>query len=80
MKIRPSIQILIPLVCLLLEATAQAIIPPPDGGYPGFTTAEGTKPLQNLTNGVANSGLGWYSLFRIVLPVTIRVSAQRRSC
>ena len=42
---------------------AHAVIPPPDGGYPGFTTAEGTKALQNLTTGAANTGVGWYSLF-----------------
>ena len=41
----------------------QAVVPPPDGGYPNFTTAEGTKALQNLTTGTANTGLGWYSLF-----------------
>jgi hypothetical protein len=42
---------------------AQAVVPPPDGGYPNFTTAEGTKALQSLTTGVANTAVGWYSLF-----------------
>ena len=42
---------------------AEAVVPPPDGGYPGFTTAEGTNALKNLTTGVANTGTGWYSLF-----------------
>jgi Chaperone of endosialidase len=41
---------------------AQAVSPPPDGGYPGFNTAEGAKALQNLSSGVANTGLGWYAL------------------
>jgi hypothetical protein len=41
----------------------QAVNPPPDGGYPGFNTAEGSSALKNLTNGVANAALGWYSLF-----------------
>ena len=41
----------------------QAVVPPPDGGYPGFTTAEGTNALKNLTTGVGNTALGWYSLF-----------------
>ena len=41
----------------------RAVVPPPDGGYPGFTTAEGTNALKNLTTGVANTGIGWYSLF-----------------
>ena len=39
------------------------VVPPPDGGYPGFTTAEGTKALQSLTTGSGNTGIGWVSLF-----------------
>ena len=42
---------------------AQAVVPPPDGGYPNFTTAEGTKALQNLTTGSANTAVGWFSLW-----------------
>ena len=42
---------------------AQAVVPPPDGGYPNFTTAEGTKALQSLTTGAANTAVGWFSLF-----------------
>ena len=42
---------------------AQAVIPPPDGGYPGFNTADGQKTLFSLTTGVANAAVGWYSLF-----------------
>jgi hypothetical protein len=54
------------LGCLALGALvplAQGVLPPPDGGYPGFTTAEGTNALQNLTSGAGNTGVGWYSLF-----------------
>ena len=40
-----------------------AVNPPPDGGYPGLNTAEGTNALKNLTTGVANAAFGWYSLF-----------------
>jgi len=43
--------------------TARAIVPAPDGGYPGFNTAEGHNALFNLTTGVANTGVGWYSLW-----------------
>ena len=39
------------------------VVPPPDGGYPGFTTAEGTKALQSLTTGSGNTGIAWVSLF-----------------
>jgi Chaperone of endosialidase len=41
---------------------AQAVVPPPDGGYPNFTTAEGQKALLGLTTGVANTAVGWFSL------------------
>ena len=39
------------------------VVPPPDGAYPGFNTAEGQNALHNLTTGSANTGIGWYSLF-----------------
>jgi Chaperone of endosialidase len=42
---------------------AQGVIPPPDGGYPGFNTAEGQNALFSRTTGVANTAVGWYSLF-----------------
>jgi hypothetical protein len=51
------------LVCLTLSPRLQAVVPPPDGGYPNFTTAEGTKALRSLTTGAANTAVGWYSLF-----------------
>ena len=42
---------------------AQAVMPPPDGGYPGFNTAEGQKALFNLSTGAGNTAIGWFSLF-----------------
>jgi len=42
---------------------APEVAPPPDGCYPGFTTAEGCQALQNLTSGSANTGVGWRALF-----------------
>jgi trimeric autotransporter adhesin len=51
------------LVCFALLPKAQAVVPAPDGGYPGFTTAEGSSALQNLTTGVGNTATGWHSLF-----------------
>lgn len=44
---------------------APDVNPPPDGGYPGFTTAEGLNALKNLTSGLGNSAFGWYSLFSV---------------
>ena len=56
------------LIALVLTRFAllpevRAVNPPPDGCYTGFTTAEGCNSLQSLTTGVANTGVGWYSLF-----------------
>ena len=51
------------LACFALLPGAQAVSPPPDGGYPRFNTAEGQNALFSLTTGVANTGVGWYSLF-----------------
>ena len=31
------------LACFALLPGAQAVSPPPDGGYPGFNTAEGNQ-------------------------------------
>jgi hypothetical protein len=59
----PSVLITFALVCFALLPKVQAFVPPPDGGYPNFTTAEGTKALFSLTTGSANTAVGWFSLF-----------------
>ena len=41
---------------------AHAVIPPPDGGYPGGNTAEGQNALFSLTTGGFNTAVGWLSL------------------
>src|SRR4051812_49185532 len=51
------------LGCFALCQSGQAVSPSPDGGYPDFTTAEGTNALKNLTTGAGNTAVGWYSLF-----------------
>jgi hypothetical protein len=56
------------LACFAFSQMAHAepdVNPPPDGGYPGFTTAEGQNALKNLTSGIGNSAFGWYSLFSV---------------
>jgi hypothetical protein len=50
------------LVCFGLSPATQAVLPPPDGGYPGFNTAEGQNALFNLSTGSANTAVGWFSL------------------
>jgi len=51
------------LICFAFSAQMQAVVPPPDGGYPNFTTAEGQNALHSLTSGAGNTALGAYSLF-----------------
>jgi len=41
----------------------QAVVPPPDGCYSNFTTAEGCQALNALTTGTGNTAMGSYSLF-----------------
>jgi hypothetical protein len=53
------------LACFNFLPGAQAVVPPPDGGYPNFTTAEGTNALKNLTSGAGNTGVGWSSLLNV---------------
>ena len=43
----------------------EAVVPPPDGGYPNFTTAEGDNALKALTSGVGNTAIGTFSLFSV---------------
>jgi len=49
--------------CFGLLSPTQAVVPPPDGGYPGFNTAEGQKALFSLTTGTGNVAVGWGSLY-----------------
>ena len=41
---------------------AEAVSPPPDGGYPGGNTAEGQDALLSLTTGTYNTATGYLSL------------------
>jgi hypothetical protein len=50
------------LICLALAPLARAVVPPPDGGYPGGNTAEGQAALLTLTTGGFNTAAGWLSL------------------
>jgi hypothetical protein len=58
-KPTPLIVTVLSLACFGL---AQAVVPPPDGGYPGGNTAEGTNALLSLTTGQNNTAVGVNSL------------------
>src|SRR6266480_2494253 len=62
-KSAPLFVIALLLTCFALSPTAQAVVPPPDGGYPEGNTAEGDGALQNLTTGVVNTAVGSNALF-----------------
>src|SRR6267378_5754869 len=50
------------LSCLALSPIAQAVSPPPDGGYPGGNTAEGQNALLSLSTGIYNTAVGVFAL------------------
>ena len=50
------------IACRSLCPTTHAVSPPPDGGYPGANTAEGTSALLHLNGGTNNTAFGWASL------------------
>jgi hypothetical protein len=50
------------LACGGISQTVQAVVPAPDGGYPGGNTAEGQNALFSLTNGGFNTAVGYLSL------------------
>lgn len=56
---------LIVVACVALLSKVQAVVPPPDGGYPNFTTAEGDNALKHLSSGVGNTAIGTFSLFEV---------------
>jgi hypothetical protein len=64
-KITITTTILMALGCfaLLPQMQAGGFGAPPDGCFPGFTTAEGCNALNSLSSGTGNTGLGWRSLF-----------------
>jgi len=59
--------LLIPFVlaCFALSPTAQAVDPPPDGGYPSQNTAEGEDALFSLITGFNNTTIGFKALFSL---------------
>jgi hypothetical protein len=51
------------VLCLAVSPRSQAVSPPPDGGYPGANTAEGTDALFSITSGAWNTALGYQALY-----------------
>jgi len=53
------------LACFALLPVAQAVVPAPDGNYPGGNTAEGQNALLSRTTGVYNTAVGIYSVLSL---------------
>ena len=62
LKTTPPLLIAGVLACFGLLSKAAAVVPPPDGGYPGGNTAEGQNALLSRSTGGFNTALGWLSL------------------
>ncbi len=62
LKTTPPLLIALALLGFALLPKAQAVAPPPDGGYPGGNTAEGQSALLSLTTGGFNTAVGFLSL------------------
>ncbi len=62
-NLRSQIKLTFLLSTITLAATAFAVSPPPDGGYPNNNTAEGDSALFGLTTGSNNTAIGFAALF-----------------
>ena len=64
LKTTAPLLIALALLGFALSPTAQAVVPAPDGGYPGGNTAEGQNALLslNVNTGTNNTAVGWFSL------------------
>ena len=61
----PLFPVLFVIASFAVTPRAQAVNPPPDGGYARGNTAEGSSALLNLTTGAYNTGAGVYSLLSL---------------
>jgi len=61
----PAVLVVLLLACFAMRSAPNAfgVVPPPDGCYPAFTTAEGCNALRLLGGGIGNTAIGWYSVF-----------------
>jgi hypothetical protein len=60
---RALLPVFLVLGCFALSPTTRAVSPPPDGGYPGENTAEGTDALFSNTTGIGNTAVGFNALY-----------------
>jgi hypothetical protein len=61
----PTLLIICSLICFAFLSNSQGVVPPPDGGYAGGNTAEGSSALLSRTAGMYNTAVGIYSLLSL---------------
>jgi hypothetical protein len=66
MKTMQSVLITFMSLYLAAGPKAEAVSPPPDGGYAGGNTAEGQSALFSLTTGTYNTAVGLFSLRALI--------------
>jgi hypothetical protein len=59
----PPVLVTFVLVCFAIVQNTHAVVPAPDGGYPGGNTAEGQNALFSLTRGLDNTAIGEEALY-----------------
>ena len=59
---RALVLVALVLTCFAISPMAEAVVPAPDGGYPGGNTAEGQAALLSLTTGGFDTAVGFFSL------------------
>jgi len=79
LRTTPPLLITLTLLCFGFLPRTQAVVPPPDGGYPGFNTAEGQKALFSLTTGTGNVAVGWGRSIAMLKAALTPLSAPERS-
>jgi len=65
MKTPITLFLVVSLICFAFLSKTQAVVPPPDGGYPGGNTAEGSSALLSLSTGMYNTAVGIYSVLSL---------------
>jgi len=53
---------IVAIMCFVFLPDTRAVVPAPDGGYPGNNTAEGQNALFSRTNGIWNTAIGYEAL------------------
>jgi hypothetical protein len=79
-RVMPSLpSVVFMLAWFGIAPLVRAVVPAPDGGYPGFNTAEGQNALFNLTTGIGNTAVGWFRSGGTRTAATTPLSARERS-